>query len=89
MSFPRCHTFVQQVSNEAREKKPTIKFSPRLDQDKDTAEILEGLARYIQYDSQAQVAYETAIEYSAGGSFGYYRFLTDYVDDDSDDTRAN
>jgi hypothetical protein len=85
MSFPRCHTFVQQVSNEARQKKPQIKFAPRLDQDKDTAEILEGLARYIQYDSQAQVAYETAIEYSAGGSFGYYRFLTDYVDDDSDD----
>jgi hypothetical protein len=85
MSFPRCHTFVQQVSNEARQKKPQIKFSPRLDQDKDTAEILEGLARYIQYDSQAQVAYETAIEYSAGGSFGYYRFLTDYVDDESDD----
>ncbi len=24
MSFPRCHTFVQQVSNEARQKKPTI-----------------------------------------------------------------
>lgn len=85
MSFPRCHTFVQQVSNEARQKKPQIKFAPRLDQDKDTAEILEGLARYIQYDSQAQVAYETAIEYSAGGSFGYYRFLTDYCDDDSDD----
>jgi Phage P22-like portal protein len=85
MSFPRCHTFVQQVSNEARQKKPQIKFAPRLEQDKDTAECLEGLARYIQYDSQAQVAYETAIEYSAGGSFGYYRFLTDYCDDDSDD----
>jgi hypothetical protein len=85
MSFPRCHTFVQQVSNEARTRKPIIKFSPRLDQDKDTAEVLEGLARYIQYDSQAQVAYETAIEYSAGASFGYYRFLTEYCDDDSDD----
>ena len=85
MSFPRCHTFVQQVSNEARQKKPTIKFSPRLDQDKDTAEILEGLARFIQYDSQAQVAYETAIEYSAGGSFGYYRFLTDYAYDEGDE----
>lgn len=85
MSFPRCHTFVQQVSNEARQKKPTIKFAPRLDQDKDTAEILEGLARYIQYDSQAQVAYETAIEYSAGGSFGYYRFLTDYAYDEGDE----
>jgi len=85
MSFPRCHTFVQQVSNEARQKKPQIKFAPRLDQDKDTAEILEGLARFIQYDSQAQVAYETAIEYSAGGSWGFYRFLTEYCDDDSDD----
>lgn len=85
MSFPRCHTFVQQVSNEARQKKPQIKFAPRLDQDKDTAEILEGLARYIQYDSQAQVAYETAIEYSAGASWGFYRFLTEYCDDDSDD----
>ena len=85
MAFPRCHTFVQQVSNEARQKKPQIKFAPRLDQDKDTAEILEGLARFIQYDSQAQVAYETAIEYSAGGSWGFYRFLTEYCDDDSDD----
>ncbi len=85
MAFPRCHTFVQQVSNEARQNKPQIKFAPRLDADKDTAEIYEGLARYIQYDSEAQVAYETAIEYSAGGSFGYYRFLTDYVDDESDD----
>lgn len=85
MAFPRCHTFVQQVSNEARQNKPQIKFAPRLDGDKDTAEIYEGLARFIQYDSNAQVAYETAIEYSAGGSFGYYRFLTDYADDESDD----
>ncbi|MGH7593435.1 MAG: portal protein [Gemmatimonadales bacterium] len=85
LSFPRCHTFVQQVANEARQNKPQIKFAPRLDADKDTAEIYEGLARYIQYASDAQIAYDTAIEYSAGGSFGYYRFLTDYCDDDTDD----
>lgn len=85
MSFPRCHVFVQQVSNEARQNKPQIKFSPRLDADNDTAEIYEGLARFIQYASDAQVAYETAIEYSAGASFGYYRFLTDYADDEGDD----
>lgn len=85
MAFPRCHTFVQQVSNEARQNKPQIKFAPRLDADEDTAEIYEGLARYIQYTSDAQIAYETAIEYSAGGSFGYYRFLTDYCDDESND----
>lgn len=85
MAFPRCHTFVQQVANEARENKPQVKFAPRLDTDKDTAEVYEGLARFIQYESNAQIAYETAIEYSAGGSFGYYRFLTEYCDEDSDD----
>jgi hypothetical protein len=85
MTFPRCHTFVQQVSNEARQNKPQIKFAPVEDADDDTAEVYEGLARHIQYSSDAQVAYETAVEYSAGGSFGYYRFLSDYCDDDSDD----
>lgn len=84
MAFPRCHTFVQQVANEARQNKPQIKFAPRLDADKDTAEIYEGLARFIQYDSEAQLAYDTAIECSASGSFGYYRFLTDYCDDDEE-----
>src|SRR6185312_13479745 len=85
MTFPRCHTFVQQVSNEARQNKPQIKFAPKEDGDKDTAEVYEGMARAIQYSSDAQIAYETAVEYSAGGSFGYYRFLTDYTDDGGDD----
>jgi len=85
MAFPRCHTFVQQVSNQARQQKPSIKISPRLDEDQDTADVYEGLARYIQYTSDAEIAYETAIEYSAGASFGYFRFLTEYADDDSED----
>ncbi len=84
LTFNRMHTFVQQVSNEARQNKPQIKFNPAEGGDKDTATIYEGLARHIQYDSDAQVAYETAVEYSAGGGFGYYRFLTDYCDDESD-----
>ena len=82
MSFPRGHVYVQQVSNQARQNKPQIKFAPRLDATKDTADVYEGLARYIQYDSSAQTAYENAIEYSAGASFGYYRITTDFVDDD-------
>lgn len=86
LTFPRCHTFVQQVSNEARQNKPQIKFAPTDDSaDEDTAEVYEGLARHIQYASDAQIAYETSVEYSAGGSFGYFRFLTDYCDDETDD----
>ncbi|MCU1301954.1 MAG: hypothetical protein JWQ87_2238 [Candidatus Sulfotelmatobacter sp.] len=82
MVFNRMHTFVQQVSNEARQNKPQIKFAPGDDSaDKDTAEVLEGMARAIQNASDAQVAYETSVEYSAGGSFGYFRFLTEENED--------
>lgn len=83
LTFNRCHTFVQQVSNEARQNKPQIKFVVGDGGDQDTADVKEGIARHIQYASDAQVAYETAVEYSAGGSFGYFRFLPDYVDDES------
>jgi len=86
--FPRCHTFVQQVANEARQNKPQIKFAPDDDSaDEDTAEVCEGLARWIQYSSDAQIAYETSVEYSAGGSFGYYRFLTEENDDGEQDLK--
>jgi hypothetical protein len=85
MTFNRCHTFVQQVSNEARQNKPQIKFVPAEDGDKELAEVYEGLARHIQYDSDAQVAYETAVENSAGAGWGFYRFVTEYCDDESFD----
>lgn len=81
LKFNRCHTFVQQVSNEARQNKPQIKFVVGDGGDKDTAEVKEGMARHIQYSSDAQVAYETAVEYSAGGSFGYFGFITEYCND--------
>lgn len=83
LTFNRMHTFVQQVSNEARQNKPQIKFVVGDGGDKDTADVKEGIARHIQYSSDAQIAYETAVEYSAGGSFGYFGFITDYCDDES------
>jgi hypothetical protein len=88
LTFPRCHTFVQQVSNEARQNKPQIKFAPGDEQaDKDTADVLEGMARAIQYESDAQIAYETSVEYSAGGSFGFYRILPSKNDDGMQDLK--
>jgi hypothetical protein len=35
--------------------------------------VFEGMARGIQYRSRADVAYETAIDYSTAGSFGAFR----------------
>lgn len=75
----------QQVSNEAREQKPSVRFGPvDSGSDLDTARVQEGMARSIQRRSHADVAYETAVEYSVAGSFGAFRLATDYCDEKSD-----
>lgn len=88
LTFNKLPGFVQQVANEARQQKQSIKFNP-VDSgaDKDTAEVFGGVARHIQYNSDADIARETAIDYSAGCSFGFLRLTSDYADDGSFDNQ--
>lgn len=81
----RLPTFIQSVTNEARQNKPSLGYSPVEDADKETAKLLEGIARHIQYDSQASVARETAVECQAKGSFGFYRLVSEYAGPDTFD----
>lgn len=86
LTFNKLHTYVAQVSNEARQNKASVKFGPvDSGSDIETAEVLEGMARGIQYRSRAPIAYETAVEYSSGCSFGHFRLLTDYCGHESFD----
>ncbi|MGH9665993.1 MAG: portal protein, partial [Bryobacteraceae bacterium] len=86
--FNKLPGFVGQVANESRQQKQMIKFNP-VDSgaDKDTAIVYGGLARHIQYNSDADIARENAVEYSAGCSFGVMRLTSDYADDDSFDNQ--
>jgi len=78
--------FVDQVVNEQRKARPGAKVSPIGDgADSDTADILEGMLRHVAYISHADVAKDTAFEYAASCGFGYWRYLTEYVDDESFD----
>lgn len=82
LTFNRLPVFVQQVVNAARKSKPAVKVGPADDTtDKDTARIMNGLVRAIEYDSSADVAYDTAFEYSVSCGFGYYRLTTDWEGD--------
>lgn len=78
-------TFVQQLTNETRQNKPSLGYTPVEDADRETAKLLEGLARHIQYDSQASTAYEGANHCQVAGSFGYFRMVSEYVGPDSFD----
>jgi hypothetical protein len=77
---------LQQVANDARQNKPAIRVNP-VDSgaDKVTADVLQGIVRHIEYVSKADVAYDTALEHAASCSFGFWRYLTDYVSEGSFD----
>jgi hypothetical protein len=78
------NAFVRQVVNDSRQNKPSIAAKP-VDSKADpkTAEVISGLIRNIEHVSSADVAYDTAVETTAGGGFGYIRVETDYAYDDS------
>lgn len=84
LTINRLPAFIRQVVNDARQMKPSVKVHP-VDSaaDPETAEIFNGLIRHIEYASNADVAYDTAIESAVGMGFGYWRVGLDYADSDS------
>jgi hypothetical protein len=76
----------RQVLNEQRQNRPTIQVSPIDDQaDPDTAEVLQGIIRHIEYDSDGDVASDTAAASATRIGFGFMRLTTDYEDPKSFD----
>lgn len=72
---------VHQLENDQRQNRPAIKVSPVDDKaDVETAKILQGMARHIEYASDADTAYDTAFKFSTRGGFGFFRIYTDYCD---------
>jgi hypothetical protein len=75
----RIPQFIQQVTNDQRQNRPSIKVHAVDDKgDPETAKVIQGLIRHIEYDSNADVAYDTAFDSAATGGFGYFRIVTEY-----------
>jgi len=81
----RLPAFIDQVVGDARQNKPTIKVHPAEDGDNAIADIYNGLIRSIETESNADYAYDTAIEHTAGHGFGAWRIDSEYVSSDSFD----
>lgn len=86
LTVNKVKTHVAQIVNDIRQNRPSIKVIPVDDgADVDVAEMLNGIIRHIQYVSDADIAYDTAVDLSVTAGEGYIRVLTDYVDDNSFD----
>lgn len=85
-TFNKMPTFIRQVVNDARQNKPQIKVHPQDgDADPRVAEIISGLIRNIETTSDADVAYDTAINHAVGRGYGFWRINTAYTSDDAFD----
>lgn len=76
----------RQVVNDARQNKPGIIVHPAdSGADPDTAEVFNGIIRNIEVSSNAEVAYDTALEHAVFGGYGFFRVNTAYTSDDTFD----
>jgi hypothetical protein len=82
----RLLQFRDRVVNEIRQNTPSIRIRPVNDgADQETAEVLMGLVHHIQDNSNASIAYDTAVEWQVDAGLGYFRVRNDYIDDTSFD----
>jgi hypothetical protein len=79
LTVDQLSQFVNQVSNNVRMNTPTINIIPN-DQKatKQTAEIIKGRVKDIEYNSNADDAYDNAVNSSIKCSIGYIRVDHDW-----------
>jgi hypothetical protein len=86
LTIDKINQYIVQVVNDVRQGRPGINVRPQDDAaDPETARILKGIVRNIEDQSSADIAYATAIESAAKIGVGYFRIITEYVDDESFD----
>ena len=85
ITINRSGQFLRQVSNPIRKNMPVLKVTPDSDEDEELAEVANGLFRRIQYNSSASHVYAQAVEHMVACGIGWFRVVTDYLDNESFD----
>lgn len=86
VSIDQVSQFVHQVVNDIRMNTPSVKCIPHTGgADVETAEILDGLIKDIEYQSGADEAYDTAANFSVKSGIGFILVDHDYAGDDGFD----
>ena len=84
LTINKLHQHIKLVTNEQRQNKPAIKILPVGDDtNTEVAEVFNGIIRYIEVSSKADIAYSTACENQVTHGEGYFRVLTEYSDEKS------
>lgn len=85
--FNRIRQLIRRVTGQQLKNKPNIKVRAVEDNDKDVADIYNGLIKNIEVQSSAENAYDTAFQWACGGGYGILRVTAEYEPGDSFDQR--
>jgi uncharacterized Zn finger protein (UPF0148 family) len=84
LTINKLDGYCRQVVNQMRQQRPRVKVhGVNSEADAKVAEVIQGVIRHIEVNSNADNAYDTAADYAVRCGWGYVRIRTDYVDDDS------
>ena len=86
LTVDKLNQYIRQIVNDGRQNRPSINVSP-VDSKADvaTAEIMAGIVKHIESRSNADAAYDTALDSSATGGFGYFTVTTEYSGEETFD----
>ena len=86
LTINHTNTFVRRVVNNMRQQRPRIKVHPVGEgANVEVADVITGLIRHVENRSNAAIAYDTGGESAVRMGWGYWRVLTEYVDEHSFD----
>jgi len=86
LTINKLDAYVRQIVNQMRQSRPRMRaHSMNSEANAKVADIITGIFKHIEVNSDADTAYDTAGEYAVRIGWGYWRVITDYVRDDSFD----
>lgn len=86
LTINKIDPYCRQVINNIRQQRPRIKVhGVNTQADEKTAQIIQGITRHIEVQSDADNAYDNAVDFAVRMGWGYWRVVTDYASDDSFD----
>lgn len=79
LTLDQLGQFLHQVANDIRMNTPNINVIAGEDGDQETAQIIKGWMKNVEYRSNADEAYDTAADFAIKSSLGFLRVDHDYT----------
>jgi hypothetical protein len=78
LTWNRLHEPIYQVTNDGRANKPSIKVTPMDGGTDETAEYFQSRIRQVEYESDADIAYDTQRQQAVSCGRGFIRIGTEF-----------